>query len=80
MEFKRIACSHSIWIFKRADTRIIIPVFIDDMTIAAKLRGLFIGLVTSALFSMYFVTVTLHVCLLWESHLLTVRTIFCSLS
>ena len=39
MGFKRIACSHSIWIFKRADTHIIIPVFIDDMTIAAKSKS-----------------------------------------
>ena len=36
MGFKRVVCSHSIWIFKRGDSRIIIPVFIDDMTIAAK--------------------------------------------
>ena len=57
-----------------------IRVVVDKATIeigeAKKLRGLFIGLVTSALFSIYFVTVTLHVYLLWGSHLLTVRTIF----
>jgi len=36
MGFKRVICSHSIWIFKRGNSRIIIPVFIDDITIAAK--------------------------------------------
>lgn len=34
--FKRILYEHSIWVFGRGDSRIIIPVFIDDMTIAAK--------------------------------------------
>jgi hypothetical protein len=34
--FKRTICEHSVWIFQRDDVRIIIPVFIDDMTIAAK--------------------------------------------
>ena len=34
--FRRTVCEHSIWIFQRGDVRIIIPVFIDDMTIAAK--------------------------------------------
>jgi len=34
--FKRTVSEHSIWIFQRDDVRIIIPVFIDDMTIAAK--------------------------------------------
>ena len=36
MGFKRIVCEHSIWIYGKGDTRIIIPVFIDDMTIAGK--------------------------------------------
>ena len=36
MGFKRIVCKHSIWIYGKGDTRIIIPVFIDDMTIAGK--------------------------------------------
>jgi hypothetical protein len=34
--FKRTICEHSIWVYHRGDVRIIIPVFIDDMTIAAK--------------------------------------------
>lgn len=37
--FKRILCEHSIWVFDRGDSRIIIPVFIDDMTIAAKSKA-----------------------------------------
>ena len=36
MGFKRITCEHSIWMYQQGDARIIIPVFIDDMTIAAK--------------------------------------------
>jgi hypothetical protein len=36
MDFKRTVSDHSIWVFQRGDVRIIIPVFIDDMTIAAK--------------------------------------------
>lgn len=39
MGFKRILCEHSIWVFGRGDSRIIIPVFIDDMTIAAKSKA-----------------------------------------
>ena len=34
--FKKTVCEHSIWIFQRGEERIIIPVFIDDMTIVAK--------------------------------------------
>jgi hypothetical protein len=34
--FKRIVCEHSIWIYYKDDTRIIIPVFVDDMTIVSK--------------------------------------------
>jgi hypothetical protein len=36
MGFKRMICEHSIWVFQWGDEQIIIPVFIDDMTIAAK--------------------------------------------
>ena len=36
MGFSRIQSDHSIWIWRKGDTRIIIPVFVDDMTIAAK--------------------------------------------
>lgn len=36
MGFTRIQSDHSIWIWRKDDTRIIIPVFVDDMTIAAK--------------------------------------------
>ena len=34
--FKRAICEHSIWIYQRGDERVIIPVFIDDITIAAR--------------------------------------------
>jgi hypothetical protein len=38
MGFSRVRCEHSVWVYGRDsdDTRIIIPVFVDDMTIAAK--------------------------------------------
>jgi Reverse transcriptase (RNA-dependent DNA polymerase) len=36
MGFKRTVCEHSIWIYHRGEERIIIPVFIDDITIAAR--------------------------------------------
>ena len=36
MGFHRILCEHSIWIYRKEDVRIIIPVFIDDMTIASN--------------------------------------------
>jgi hypothetical protein len=34
--FKRIVCEHSIWIYMKDNVHIIVPVFIDDMTIASK--------------------------------------------
>jgi hypothetical protein len=36
MGFRRIVCEHSIWIYRKDDVRIIIPVFIDDITIASE--------------------------------------------
>jgi hypothetical protein len=39
MGFKRIMSDHSIWIFLRDEERIIIPVYIDDMTIVAKSKA-----------------------------------------
>jgi hypothetical protein len=36
MGFKRNVCEHSIWIFIKDKVRIIVPVFIDDMTIAVR--------------------------------------------
>lgn len=36
MGFKQVKCEHSIWVYQRGNTRIIIPVFVNDMTIAAK--------------------------------------------
>lgn len=39
MGFTLVKCDHSIWVYKRGDIRIIIPVFVDDMTIAAKSKA-----------------------------------------
>ncbi|SJL19090.1 uncharacterized protein ARMOST_22698 [Armillaria ostoyae] len=36
MGFEQVKCEHSIWVYKRDDERIIVPVFVDDMTIAAR--------------------------------------------
>ena len=34
--FALVRCDHSIWVYKRDNVRIIIPVYVDDMTIACK--------------------------------------------
>ncbi|THH07313.1 hypothetical protein EW145_g3454 [Phellinidium pouzarii] len=36
MGFTLVRCDNSIWVYRREDVRIIIPVYVDDMTIAAK--------------------------------------------
>lgn len=38
MGFARITCEHSVWVYGRGDERVIVPVYVDDMTIAAKSR------------------------------------------
>jgi hypothetical protein len=38
MNFSRVTCEHSVWVYGRGDERIIIPVYVDDMTIASKSR------------------------------------------
>jgi hypothetical protein len=39
MGFTRVLCEHSIWIYNRGNVRIIVPVFIDDMTFASKSKA-----------------------------------------
>jgi hypothetical protein len=34
--FKQVLCDHSIWVFQKDGVKIILPVFVDDMTIASK--------------------------------------------
>ena len=34
--FDRLVCEHSVWVYLRDGVRVIIPVFVDDITIAAK--------------------------------------------
>ncbi len=34
--FEQVKCKYSIWVYKREDEHIIIPVFVDDMTIATR--------------------------------------------
>ena len=38
MGFTLVRCDNSIWVYRKQDVRIIIPVYVDDMTIAAKSR------------------------------------------
>lgn len=39
MGFQQVKCDHSIWVYRKGDMRIIIPVYVDDMTIAAKSKA-----------------------------------------
>ena len=34
--FERLSCEHSVWVYLRDGVRLIIPVFVDDITIAGK--------------------------------------------
>ena len=34
--FTKVRCDHSIWIYQKDNVKIIIPVFVDDMTLASK--------------------------------------------
>jgi hypothetical protein len=34
--FRQVLCDHSIWVYQKDDVRVILPVFVDDMTIASK--------------------------------------------
>jgi hypothetical protein len=37
--FKQVLCDHSIWVYQKDGVKIILPVFVDDMTIASKSKG-----------------------------------------
>jgi hypothetical protein len=36
MDFVKVRCDHSIWVYQKGENRVIIPVFVDDLTIASK--------------------------------------------
>src|SRR6201992_3423355 len=36
MGFKKVLCDHSIWVFDKDGVRIIVPVYVDDLTIVSK--------------------------------------------
>lgn len=36
MGFERIQCDNSIWVYRKGQTRIIVPAYVDDLTIATK--------------------------------------------
>ena len=37
--FARVKCDHSIWVYAKDDIRIIVPVYVDDITIVSKPSG-----------------------------------------
>ena len=37
--FTKVKCDHSIWVYQKGEVKIIIPVFVDDMTIACKSKA-----------------------------------------
>lgn len=41
MSFSLVRCNNSIWVYRKDDVRIIIPVYVDDMTIACKHKANF---------------------------------------
>lgn len=36
MGFNMVKYNHSIWVYRKGDIRIIIPVYVDDMTVVSK--------------------------------------------
>ena len=45
MGFTRILCDHSVWVYGRGDARILVPVFVDDMTIGCKTDAQALGII-----------------------------------
>ena len=39
LDFKLVRCDNSIWVYKRNSVHLIVPVYVDDMTIACKTRA-----------------------------------------
>jgi hypothetical protein len=39
IRFSKVRCDHSIWVYQKDGIKIIIPVFVDDMTIVSKSKG-----------------------------------------
>ena len=36
LQFKLIRCDNSIWVYQKGPTRVILPVYVDNMTVASK--------------------------------------------
>ena len=36
LQFKLVRCDNSIWVFQHGSTRLIVPVYVDDMTLVSK--------------------------------------------
>lgn len=39
MGFRLVECDNSIWVFLKANTRVIVPVYVDDITIVGELKS-----------------------------------------
>jgi hypothetical protein len=44
MGFAKVGCDHSIWVYQKDGIKIIIPVFVDDMTIVSKSKDAIQGI------------------------------------
>ena len=36
LNFTLVCCDNNIWVYKRDDVRIVVPVYVDDMTVLCK--------------------------------------------
>lgn len=45
LSFKLVRCDNSIWVYKKDKSHIIVPVYVDDMTVACKTRAEYTHLV-----------------------------------
>lgn len=45
LDFKLVRCDNSIWVYQRDSSHLIVPVYVDDMTIACKTRAEYANLV-----------------------------------
>ena len=39
LNFKQVLCEHSVWVYEKDDVKVIVPVFVDDMTIASHSKN-----------------------------------------
>ena len=39
LDFKLVCCDNSIWVYKRNSGHLIVPVYVDDMTITCRTKS-----------------------------------------